>query len=151
MKTRASDALRAVAGTQEADPHSFSLAWGLLHRSLASGWPAVMGKGESLRELVIRLLLLSGLWFAVPAEARDGKTVYGQTCAACHGTGLAGAPLLGDKTAWAPRVASGRDKLLTSVMKGKGNMPVKAGNPSLSEKDIRAAIEYMLEQIEHTK
>jgi cytochrome c5 len=123
------------------------IAPSLACRRLAGG----SGKGESLRELAIRLLLLSGLWLALPAEARDGKTVYGQSCAACHGTGLAGAPLLGDKTAWAPRVASGRDKLLTSVMKGKGNMPVKAGNPSLSEKDIRAAIQYMLEQIEHTK
>lgn len=96
---------------------------------------------------LIRLLVLSTVCLAFQAGARDGKTVYGQTCAACHATGLAGAPTLGDKTAWTPRVANGRDILVTSVMKGKGNMPVKAGNPSLTEKDIRAAIEYMLEQI----
>lgn len=100
---------------------------------------------------LIKVLLFASLCLAFQAGARDGKTVYGQTCAACHGTGLAGAPKLGDKAAWAPRLSNGRETLLHSVMKGKGNMPVKAGNPSLSEKDIRAAIEYMLEQIENSK
>lgn len=96
---------------------------------------------------LVNLLLLSTACLGLEAGARDGKTVYGQTCAACHGTGLAGAPMLGDKASWTSRVANGRELLVTSVMKGKGNMPVKAGNPSLTEKDIRAAVEYMLEQI----
>jgi cytochrome c5 len=90
---------------------------------------------------------LAGLLFAQPAFAADGKTVYGQTCAACHGTGLAGAPKLGDKTGWSPRVGAGKAALVASVLKGKGVMPPKAGNASLSEDDIRAAVEYMLDQV----
>ena len=81
------------------------------------------------------------------AAAADGKTVYGQTCAACHASGLAGAPKLGDKSAWVPRTAAGKPALLGAVLKGKGVMPPKAGNASLSEDDIRAAIDYMLDQV----
>jgi cytochrome c5 len=84
---------------------------------------------------------------AHPAAAADGKTVYGQTCAACHASGLAGAPKVGDKAAWAPRTGSGKGGLVASVLKGKGAMPPKAGNASLTEEDIGAAIDYMLEQV----
>lgn len=79
--------------------------------------------------------------------AADGKTVYSQTCAACHATGLAGAPKLSDKSGWAPRLAGGKPPLAAAVIKGKGVMPPRAGNPSLSDGDINAAIDYMLSQI----
>ena len=82
--------------------------------------------------------------------AADGKTVYSQTCAACHSTGLGGAPKLGDKPGWAPRLAGGKASLAASVIKGKGAMPPKAGNPSLSDGEITAAVEYMLSQINAT-
>lgn len=82
-----------------------------------------------------------------PSAAADGKTVYGQTCAACHASGLAGAPKVGDKAAWAPRTGAGKGGLLASVLKGKGAMPPKAGNASLTEEDIGAALDYMLEQL----
>lgn len=81
------------------------------------------------------------------AVAADGKTVYGQTCAACHASGLAGAPKVGDKAAWAPRTGAGKGGLMASVVKGKGAMPPKAGNASLTEEDIGAAIDYILEQL----
>jgi cytochrome c5 len=90
---------------------------------------------------------LAALALAQPALAADGKTVYGQTCAACHATGLANAPKLGDKAAWSPRASAGTAALVTNVVKGKGAMPPKAGNASLSEDDIRAAVEYMLGQL----
>ena len=81
------------------------------------------------------------------AAAADGKTVYSQTCAACHASGLAGAPKLTDKPNWTPRIAGGKAALAASVIKGKGAMPPKAGNPSLSEGDIAAAIDYMVSQV----
>ena len=84
---------------------------------------------------------------AQPAVAADGKTVYGQTCAACHASGLAGAPKVGDKAAWAPRTGAGQGGLVASVVKGKGAMPPKAGNASLTEAEIGAAVDYMLEQL----
>ena len=76
----------------------------------------------------------------------DGKTVYTQTCAACHAAGVAGAPKTGDKAAWAPRLGSGRDTMVTSVLKGKGAMPPKGGNASLSDDDVKAAVDFLVSQ-----
>src|SRR5204863_819746 len=85
---------------------------------------------------------------AAPAAggAADGKKVYDSTCTACHTAGVANAPKLGDKAAWAPRIKQGMDALVQSAMKGKGAMPPKGGNASLSDADLRAAIEYMVSQ-----
>ena len=80
----------------------------------------------------------------LPALAADGKAVYDKTCVACHAAGVANAPKLGDKAAGAPRVATGRDALFASVVKGKGAMPPKAGAADLKDDDIKAAIDYML-------
>lgn len=81
---------------------------------------------------------------AAPAFAADGKAVYDKTCVACHATGVANAPRFGDKAAWAPRAASGKDALLKSVLNGKGAMPPKAGAGDLKDDDFKAAIDYML-------
>jgi cytochrome c5 len=83
---------------------------------------------------------------ASSAPAKPGDAVYNGACVACHAAGVAGAPKLGDKAAWEPRVALGIDGLVTSVLNGKNAMPPKGGNPSLSEQDIRNAVKYMLEQ-----
>jgi cytochrome c5 len=83
---------------------------------------------------------------STPAAAADGKAVYDKVCFACHAQSVAGSPKLGDKAAWAPRLKQGSDTLLQSVIKGKGAMPPKAGNPSLSDAEIRAAIEFMASQ-----
>jgi cytochrome c5 len=79
-----------------------------------------------------------------PAWAADGKAVYDKTCVACHASGVANAPKLGDKAAWAPRVATGKPALLASVKNGKGAMPPKAGVADLKDDDIQAAIDFML-------
>lgn len=86
----------------------------------------------------------TALLLALPAWGADGKSTYDKTCVACHATGVANAPKLGDKAAWAPRVATGKDALLSSVLNGKGAMPPKAGAADLKDEDIRAAIDYML-------
>ena len=77
------------------------------------------------------------------ASAGNGKKVYDSACVACHASGVAGAPKLGDKTAWAPRLATGFDALMNSALKGKGAMPPKGGNASIKDADIKAAVEYM--------
>jgi len=74
----------------------------------------------------------------------DGKAVYNRVCVACHQAGVAGAPKLGDQAAWAPRLAAGADALYTSVLKGKGAMPPKGGQPSVPDADIKAAVDYMI-------
>ena len=81
---------------------------------------------------------------AAAAGPADGKAVYGKACVACHVAGVANAPKLGDKAAWAPRIGTGIDALVKSVIGGKGAMPPKAGNPSLTDAEIRAAVEYMV-------
>jgi len=80
------------------------------------------------------------------SQKPDGKKVYETTCMVCHATGVAGAPKLGDKAAWAPHLMHGMDGLLQSALKGKGAMPPKGGNPSLSDDDVRAAVEFMVSQ-----
>lgn len=77
------------------------------------------------------------------AQAADGKAVYDKTCVACHASGVANAPKFGDKAAWAPRIATGRDALIASVTKGKGAMPPKAG-ADLKDEDIQAAVDYLV-------
>ncbi len=83
---------------------------------------------------------------AAPAKAKDGKTVYDTVCMACHMTGAANAPKLGDKAAWAPRIKTGTDALVASVIKGKGAMPPKGGGAALSDAEIKSAVEYMVGQ-----
>lgn len=78
------------------------------------------------------------------AAGGSGKATYDAVCNVCHGAGVAGAPKLGDKAAWASRVKAGKDVLHASALKGKGAMPPKGGNPALSDADVKAAVDYML-------
>ncbi len=80
---------------------------------------------------------------AQTAVAADGKAVYGSTCGACHNVM---APKLGDKKAWEPRLKQGEDALVASVLKGKGAMPPKGGKSTLSDADVKAAVEYIMSQ-----
>ena len=81
-----------------------------------------------------------------PTSSPDGQKIYPSSCQACHVAGVAGAPKLGDKEAWAPRIAKGNDALLSSVINGLNAMPPKGTCMSCSEDELRAAIEYMVEQ-----
>jgi len=80
------------------------------------------------------------------ADAGKGAGVFQGSCAACHATGVAGAPKLGDAAAWAPRVKTGSAALYASALKGKGAMPAKGGNATLADADVRAAVDYMVAQ-----
>ena len=77
-----------------------------------------------------------------------GKKTYDASCGVCHGAGVAGAPKLGDKANWAPRIAQGNDTLYTHAIKGfqgkAGMMPAKGGNASLKDEDVKAAVDYMV-------
>jgi len=83
---------------------------------------------------------------AAPAKAGkpDGKKVYDSGCVACHSTGVAGSPKLGDKAAWAPRIKTGNDALYASAIKGKGAMPPKGGNMALADADVKAAVDFLV-------
>ena len=69
--------------------------------------------------------------------------LYAQVCQVCHVAGVANAPKLGDKAAWAPRLALGIDGLTASVVKGKGAMPPKGGSAA-SDAEIKTVVTYMV-------
>lgn len=76
----------------------------------------------------------------------EGEKLYKSTCFSCHAAGVAGAPKLDDKAAWAPRLATGNDALYESAIKGKGVMPPKGGNIGLSDEAVKLAVDYMVSQ-----
>jgi len=73
---------------------------------------------------------------------KSGEEVVKEVCSACHVPGVANAPKIGDKAAWAPRLKAGLDGLLQSVVKGKGAMPPRAGS-SLTDEELARAIVFM--------
>jgi len=75
--------------------------------------------------------------------ARSGEAVFQASCTACHATGAAGAPKLGDKAAWAPRLARGTDQLAQHALRGFNAMPAKGGCTDCTETEIRAAVDYL--------
>ncbi|MGQ0547781.1 MAG: c-type cytochrome [Betaproteobacteria bacterium] len=110
---------------------------------------------EEITRAVVHMANQAGAKFKEPAATKpaakqaavaDGKAVYDQTCVACHAQSVAGSPKLGDKAAWAPRIKTGADSLVQSVLKGKGAMPPKAGNPGLTDAQVRAAVDFMVSQ-----
>ena len=79
-----------------------------------------------------------------------GKTIYGATCSMCHAAGVGGAPKPGDKADWAPRIAQGMDVLYKHAQEGftgaKGMMPARGGSPSIKDDDLKAAVDFMVDQ-----
>lgn len=77
-----------------------------------------------------------------------GKAVWAATCQPCHGTGLGGAPKIGNREQWAPRIAQGIDVLYGHALKGftgqRGEMPARGGNDGLSDDDVKAAVSFMV-------
>ena len=85
---------------------------------------------------------------ATAAADLTGEQVYNQACVACHGAGVAGAPKLGDKAAWAPRIAQGMDTLHAHALQGyqgkAGYMPPKGGRTDLSDQSILNGVDYII-------
>jgi cytochrome c5 len=101
-----------------------------------------------------RFLILA--LFSTGAAAQSGQEIWAGTCQACHAEPLSGAPLITDKSAWAPRVAKGKEALYRSALGGfvgpKGTeMPARGGNPSLSDAQVKAAVDYMVSKQGETK
>lgn len=81
-------------------------------------------------------------------QARSGKEVYDAACMACHATGAGGAPVTGDATAWADRIAKGMDALHEAGIKGVPGtgMMAKGGCMNCSDEEVMAAVDYMVEE-----
>lgn len=83
---------------------------------------------------------------AASAGPRSGDQIYNSKCLACHSTGVAGAPKVGDKAAWAPRAEQGIDNLLKHAIHGLNAMPPKGTCADCSDDELKAAIEHMLKE-----
>lgn len=94
---------------------------------------------------------------AIPGPAADGmanvdltlgKDIYVRSCFACHGTGAAGAPKLGDEKSWTPRIAQGMEVMVGHAINGfrgsSGYMPAKGGASTLTDEEVTAAVAYMV-------
>jgi cytochrome c5 len=85
---------------------------------------------------------------ATAAADLTGEQIYNQACVACHGAGVAGAPKLGDKAAWAPRIAQGMDTLHKHALQGfqgkAGYMPPKGGRTDLSDQSVMNGVDYIV-------
>ena len=92
---------------------------------------------------VVAAVLAAGVAFAGSVSAAEAE--YKKACAACHDAGVSGAPKLGDKAAWAPRIAKGMPALLETAMKGKpGTALMPKGGSQLSDAEIKSTVEYMV-------
>jgi cytochrome c5 len=78
-----------------------------------------------------------------PKVFKTGEQVFAAVCTACHTAGVAGAPKIGDNAAWAPFIKAGYESLLNVALHGKGGMPAKGGNPTLSDYEVARAVVYM--------
>ena len=78
-----------------------------------------------------------------PAVERRGEQVVQMQCGKCHQTGVGGAPKIGDRDAWIPRLKLGLDLLVRSAINGHGPMPPRGGMNELTDTEIRGAIVYM--------
>ena len=117
-------------------------------------WPlAHLGKGDSMADASddaeLRILPVARVEMRKAAAPSDGQprsaeVVYNTICKACHDAGVAGAPKTGDKAAWASRIATGQAALLKSAINGKNAMPPRAGDPTLSDDELKAAVEFLV-------
>lgn len=110
----------------------------------ASAASAATGVAAAPSAEVVAALAAANKTAGPAAGAAAVPALYTQACAVCHVAGVAGAPKLGDKAAWAPRIGAGIDALTASVIKGKNAMPPKGGAASASDADIKAVVQYMV-------
>lgn len=79
---------------------------------------------------------------------KTGEALFQQTCSACHGAGIAGAPKAGDKAAWGPRIAKGLPTLYDHALHGfqgsSGVMPAKGGRTDAPDDLVKEAVDYMV-------
>jgi cytochrome c5 len=108
-------------------------------------------EGQNPDAVVARLRPVADEGFALkdvnaPKVLQNGQAVYTAVCAACHATGAAGAPKVGDAGAWSARIAQGYDTLVQHAINGIRAMPAKGGNPDLDDVEVARALVYMTNQ-----
>lgn len=117
------------------------VSWVTSGSSKAPGSDSLSPEATSLRiSPIAKLVIIDS---NAPKVLKTGEQVYNSVCMACHAAGVAGALKFGDKAAWAAAIGTGLDVMTASVVKGKGAMPAKGGNPALDDFEITRAVVYM--------
>jgi cytochrome c5 len=138
---------RAVAGrTQVVDVYKDPIYLASLQRNSAPfAQEAVAGQDNSAMAIKAPVGAGPAVAMAVP---KNGNEVFESVCKTCHGTGLAGAPKAGDKSAWAARIAEGKATLYQHALNGysgkTGVMPAKGGRADLPDDLIKQGVDYMM-------
>ena len=96
--------------------------------------------GDACAAAVIQVAAAEG------GGGRSGEDVFSKACTTCHTPGVAGAPKLGDKAAWAPRIEKGVDVLYNSAINGFNGMPAKGMCFDCSADELKATVDYMVEK-----
>lgn len=113
---------------------------------LVTGQPTADPLAMTPEKIAERIKPVSGIEMGAPPAApgaRGGEAIVKATCAACHQAGVAKAPKIGDKADWAPYVKTGLSALLQNAAKGKGAMPPRGGDASLSDAELARAVIFM--------
>lgn len=117
----------------------------IVERISPIGRVAVAGQDNSALEVAPPPGATPAAALALPA---NGEETYKAICSACHDTGIGGAPKAGDKAAWAPRVAQGKDLIYLHAIEGfqgkAGMMPAKGGRADLTDDLVRQAVDHLL-------
>lgn len=116
-----------------------------MHTVMSSAWVRFLLVLAPLVLWVFSLVPADGI--AVASDRQAGREVFLQNCAACHVSGVAQAPRVSVLAEWEPRLASGRQSLMNSVLRGKGGMPPKGGNASISDAEATAALDYIVGRV----
>jgi cytochrome c5 len=113
---------------------------------LVTGRPGADPGAMTPEKIAERIKPVSGIEMGAPAAApgaRSGDAIVKATCAACHQAGVAKAPKIGDKNDWAPHLKQGQSALVQSAIKGKGAMPPRGGDGSLTDAEVARAVVFM--------
>lgn len=121
-----------------------AIIYPLTNRNFGSA--ADVAKGNDGADVRIQPVAQFELAKAAPASSgpKDAASIYNGICAACHAGGAAGAPKTGDKAAWGPRIAQGKETMYKNALAGKGAMPPKGGAGNLSDAEIKATVDYLV-------
>jgi cytochrome c5 len=107
--------------------------------------------GQTDEAIAERIKPISDIGFTfkdanAPKQIQTGADVYKAVCAACHASGAAGAPKVGDASAWSNRIGQGYETLVSHAVQGIRAMPAKGGNPDLDDLEVARAVVYMANQ-----
>lgn len=122
----------ALAGIRKMPPHGANLS---------------LSDDEIRRGIVYMVNQSGGKWVepvgSTKSAPRSGQQIVNAQCIKCHEKGTGGAPKIGDRDAWIPRLKNGLDPLVKSAVNGHGGMPPRGGAANLSDAELKEAITYM--------